>query len=615
MSDSNDGKSNEPAGGYDATPIPHAPPGYTVKITFHRATHLPLADFSTLSSDPFMEIELKTALQQRHKEDPNLRFRTQTIWRNTEPEFEREWIIANVPASGFKLKARIYDEDSSDQDDRLGNVHLTVGRLDGDFKGIHDQPYKIKRRSGSWRAYALRAIAVCMKKAKEMSGEVYFSVEVLGKTPGDEGGRAYTIGKNYWCKHYSPLLGRIAGSKVPADVKDAEKQDQSPPKSPQSQSKANAPPAAATNEKAGTSGSHLQPPKSPKPQSPDRPTSSASHKKRTQKYNFQANQFQLRGPVPPSLYHRYVEFRPFVRSMFTATGFRGFLLSKALHHQHMQVYNFNRDTEYGCFDSPCDDMTLKFLELCHFDHGGKIHTYVITLDGLMRFTETGKEFGIDLLSKHTMHADRSPYIAFSGEFFIRRLKHRHRPPPEGVDAAGQDMSEQEKQQTEGQASHPPNLFPTGPPNADPPLEPSRYELIIDNDSGTYRPNAHLLPDLRHFLEGNFPGVKVVTLDCQKDEELMKKLKTEQRDRKKAEGRDQIVFTQVSRSSSVSSSDEERLNDRANDEDHEYKQKYRFGEAVAPLVGNHERVRGMLGEERIASPAPGHGGDAGGQSHS
>jgi len=31
----------QPAGGYDATPVPRAPPGWTVKITFHRATICP----------------------------------------------------------------------------------------------------------------------------------------------------------------------------------------------------------------------------------------------------------------------------------------------------------------------------------------------------------------------------------------------------------------------------------------------------------------------------------------------------------------------------------------------------------------------------------------------
>lgn len=50
-------------------------------------------------------------------------------------------------------------------------------------------------------------------------------------------------------------------------------------------------------------------------------------------------------------------------------------------------------------------MTLQFLDMVHYDTGGRLFTYVITLDGMFRFTETGKEFGIDLLSKHTMHSD------------------------------------------------------------------------------------------------------------------------------------------------------------------------------------------------------------------
>jgi hypothetical protein len=50
-------------------------------------------------------------------------------------------------------------------------------------------------------------------------------------------------------------------------------------------------------------------------------------------------------------------------------------------------------------------MTLRFLRMAHFDQGGRMFTYVLTLNGLLRFTETGEEFGIDLLSKHTMHSD------------------------------------------------------------------------------------------------------------------------------------------------------------------------------------------------------------------
>lgn len=46
-------------------------------------------------------------------------------------------------------------------------------------------------------------------------------------------------------------------------------------------------------------------------------------------------------------------------------------------------------------------MTVKFLDLVHYDLGGRVFAYVLTLDSLLRFTETGKEFGIDMLSKHT----------------------------------------------------------------------------------------------------------------------------------------------------------------------------------------------------------------------
>jgi hypothetical protein len=245
------------------------------------------------------------------------------------------------------------------------------------------------------------------------------------------------------------------------------------------------------------------------------------------------------------MYHRYVEFKSFVKSMFTSTGVRGFLLSKALHHQHAQVYNFDRKTEYGEFEGPSKEATMKFLDLVHYDQGGRIFTYVLTLDALFRFTETGKEFGIDFLSKHTMHSDVSIYIAYSGEFFVRRLKHKNRAAPE----EGGEHNE----------SHPPTDINGGPPNEDPPTDPEYFELVIDNDSGTYRPNAALLPKLKEFFEHSFPGLHVITLDCQKDAERQQRMKEEQRDRKKAEG-DNILYRQMSRGSSISSSDISDLDD-------------------------------------------------------
>ncbi|KAL8843575.1 MAG: hypothetical protein Q9170_000079 [Blastenia crenularia] len=481
----------QPAGGLDETPIPDAPPGYTMKFTFRRANSLPMADLNSLSSDPYLYVQLNTSLPSRHKQDPYMRFRTPTIRRSVDPVWNCEWIVANVPATGFKLKARIYDEDPADHDDRLGNVHVHVDSLHDNWTGIREQHYKIKKRMGSKRAYFIRGCAAMFNRNIEMSGNLVISVEMLGKTDvGNNGGRIWTVGPCTWSRHLSPMIGRLAGTKEPGQGKDGAK---------------------------------------------------------SERYNFQANQFQLAGPVPPPLYHRYVEFRPFIAGMFTGRSLRGRILNRALHHQHSRIYSYDRTTVYGSFPSPSKDMTLQLLNLVNYDRGGRIFTYVLTLDGMWRFTETGKEFGIDLLSKHTMHSDVNIYIAFSGEFFVRRLKTPHKGPFES-----------------GQETHPAAEIDGGPPHADPPSDPSYYALYIDNDSGTYRPNAKNLPLLKQFMEKNFPGLKIVTLDCSADADRMGKLKKEQRERKKAEGKGTVVMQDDG--SSLSSSDEEELEERMREYD-------------------------------------------------
>jgi C2 domain len=214
--DSKDGEEEKkPPGGFDSTKIPRREPGYTLKITFHRATNLPMADYTSWSSDPYIVAQIYTGLPTRHKEDPPLRLRTRTIRRSTEPEWNCEWIVANIPTTGFRMKARIYDEDPSDHDDRLGNAHITVSSLSESWPGIQNKAYDIKKRSGSKRAYLIRALATCLEKSKHMNGLLYVSIEMLGRTETDNGGRAYTVGPMWYTKHYSPLLGRIAGRKEP----------------------------------------------------------------------------------------------------------------------------------------------------------------------------------------------------------------------------------------------------------------------------------------------------------------------------------------------------------------------------------------------------------------
>ncbi|KAI9789747.1 MAG: hypothetical protein M1816_005786 [Peltula sp. TS41687] len=500
-------KSKTPLGGYDATPVPKTPPGLTVRLTFVRATQLPTADINSFSSDPFIVADLWTGVPTRHKEDRPLQFRTPTIRRSQDPAWNAPWIIANVPRTGFKLKARIYDEDPADHDDRLGNAHLSMSELTESSAGsVEERELKIKKRVGSKRAFLLTGCMNLMSGKLHTHSRLVVRVEVLGPTDGP-GGKVYTIGPQYWTKHFSPMIGRIVGTKVP-----------------------------------GQQG-------------------------KPERYNFQANQIQLRGPVPDELYHRYVEFRPFIKGMFTGAGIRGFILNRALHHQHARVYNFDRSTIYGVIPSPGEEMTRQFLDMVHYDHGGRIFTYVMMLDGLLRFTETGKEFGIDLLSKHSMHSDVSIYIAWSGEFFIRRSKQPH-PHRHHTSSSSADMhvTPQVNHKTSNSNDGDDNEAPSGTPAAAAAAaeDPHDYELIIDNDSGTYRPKGDLLPVLQRYLETNLPGLRIRAMAC--DDGHLVEMKKQQRERKKASGEMRTYIQRRgsfgSHASSLSSSDIEDLDERA-----------------------------------------------------
>ncbi|KAL7933017.1 hypothetical protein V8C35DRAFT_67457 [Trichoderma chlorosporum] len=485
-----------PPGGFDKTPLPDAPQGYTLRFVFHSATNVPVADFHTASSDPFLVATLKGTQPKRHKEDPDLKYRTRTLHRTTEPKWEEEWVVSNVPPSGFTLKCRMYDEDVADKDDRLGNVTINVDSVSEDWPGIPPpgQEFEAKKRVMSKRAFILKGLASAVVHGTHIAPRLRISIEVLGRSDPPYA-QMCTLAPTRWIKHNSPMIGRLIGAKVNANEADDENHHDNNDGSPKST-----------------------------------------------KYDFQANEVQLQGPVPSVLYHRYVEFRPVIGSLFSNTGIRGTILNKALHKQHHRIYNYSPSTEYGTFEPCSKEASLQFLRLAHFDEGGRVFTYVLTLDGLLRFTETGKEFGIDFLSKHTMHADAEKYIACSGEFFIRRLQH-----PDSNDSP----EPQEK-------THPSEPIPGGPPNDAPPPNPAYYQLFIDNESGTYRPDKSILPDLKDFLEKNFPGLGIVVMNV--EDERLQKLKEEQRAIKKSEGK--VMQVVMNSSTDSFSSAEDQLDERA-----------------------------------------------------
>lgn len=207
-----------PPGGFDSTPLPDVPPGFTVKITFIRASNLPIADLRAHSADPFVHATLMTDVPNRHNEDPVLTYRTWTVKRSTEPEWNQEWVVANVPQTGFTLECRLFDEDDMDLDDRLGTVTIRVPHVDADWEGFgpDGKTFPVKKRKGSFRAYLLKAAMTAFSKTTSMTPFLTIGVDVLGPSEPPYA-QMYTVGPTSWVRHFSPTIGRLAGVKVNKD--------------------------------------------------------------------------------------------------------------------------------------------------------------------------------------------------------------------------------------------------------------------------------------------------------------------------------------------------------------------------------------------------------------
>ncbi|KAI0632498.1 hypothetical protein C8Q77DRAFT_1159120 [Trametes polyzona] len=442
-----------------------APARYTCEIVFHSATNVPLADLNDLSSDPYILATLAPAHPNGtagpdHDSPQSISFRTPTARRSLNPTFNARWIVSGIPATGFVLIISLRDEDPGNRDDKLGKAVVRFPDpnrdVGGDMQELREgwdsgeREYKVHKRHGSLKTRMGTYVAKVVTRGRVGHRvRVLLSVRVLGPAPhieGQDAGRVYTLGPHVFVRHFSPLATYL-----------------------------------------------------------------------TAVHSFIANRLRLTGPVPGSLRHRYVGFAPFVKAMFRARGIEGILLNHALHKQHRAIYKWDANTIWGVVgedatqspdqqngkvDANKKDWTVedrrpdeafakKFLEMTSYGTEGRIFTYVIMLDGEWRFTETGEEFAIQLLSKHTMHADVAVEIAYSGEFFVRRLH------------SSQHSSDKHRQHADGPLAehiHQDEEMESETDHPDPgSLPPSAYELVIDNDSGTYRPSKDLLPTLAAFL--------------------------------------------------------------------------------------------------------------------
>jgi len=185
-----------------SSPMPGFPPGprYKLTITFHGASHLPIADVPSFTSDPYVVATLRfpgTLI-------PKMHYRTQTQRSTLSPSWEESWGVANVPVTGVMLKVKIMDEDPGNHDDKLGVTQISTGQLDveGAFSGEGGGKGLEKRQTldtgrGTW--VGLLRVATVMAGRGGWGGkgqvDVGIKVEEMPKeeTDWDVPDRAYTV--------------------------------------------------------------------------------------------------------------------------------------------------------------------------------------------------------------------------------------------------------------------------------------------------------------------------------------------------------------------------------------------------------------------------------------
>ncbi|KAK6519217.1 hypothetical protein TWF281_003053 [Arthrobotrys megalospora] len=578
-------------------------------------------------------------------DDPLIVFRTPTHHQTLHPIFPSQtfWIVSNVPESGFSMTIICRDEDPSNKDDGLGKTRIEIETITGIGWKKEHMKIELRRRNGggSWRAFAFSPVINAINGQKISSGRpiVDMSIEVIGETK-DNAGRPfpYTSGPAYFSKHFSPFAGRMAGI--------VEKTDDT------SSISSGGDRALFGGKKYNFQANvlQLQGPVPPELNHPFVPSKFFIKKLFTGKILPHALHAHHRTIFSHDLKTVYGvilqdEREEVIMQQSAAmseipmeqTGINSPHEHPSQPHSDAQVQSkFRRllkggkvegDPEFKAMElenprptdgQPCGNSELtkseRFLEMCgellesgkvkkqpsigddgeeEEQTGGALFTYVVTIDGQMRWSEVGAGWAREVGSKHVILANGAKHVAFAGEFFIRRKprKHHRRPSFAVSSRAGSSSSgvltyrnsknrddRKKKRANSGaresfsrgetmlgdslpavnrnpEAWAPPGQLPFWSPPAHLPFtapyrtdsastierdrdldlmflqddsrRPSqislnttdkvRFQLYIDNDSGTYRPLEKHIPAFREFMKRQFPGFDVIVTHCAGEE--------------------------------------------------------------------------------------------------
>jgi len=190
---------------------------------------------------------------------------------------------------------------------------------------------------------------------------------------------------------------------------------------------------------------------------------------------------------------------------FDPSKFKYRMAYRLIKKQHQKIYGHDMNTQYGQWWND-EDVGPGLVELLQPDIEKKLFTFVVMERGEWRFCETGEEYKINKLSKHSMHADGDDVVTWGGEFFIRKTPVMNNEMQNHLQENAETLLQSATRKVHG---------------------PHSWTIFLDNDSGTYSPDQEKINTFRDFMALNLQGLNVVVMNF--EQHTLQDAKKEQKD--------------------------------------------------------------------------------------
>ncbi|ORY84789.1 hypothetical protein BCR37DRAFT_251546 [Protomyces lactucae-debilis] len=185
-------------------------PTYECQIQFVSGENLPIGDIWGANSDPYIIAILG------HKTANELQYRTSTCRATRNPSWQDQdtWHVGGI-AEDSELKLRVFDEDPRKMNnDRLGVASFAMkGLAEMCDKGPQEIVLKVRKRKASAKVYILTYLWSFGLFQDLKAKSALVKIKLTVKQDEEARPKPALVGPIRYSIHFSPLLGRLAGTK------------------------------------------------------------------------------------------------------------------------------------------------------------------------------------------------------------------------------------------------------------------------------------------------------------------------------------------------------------------------------------------------------------------